>query len=76
MKRPFLILPALLLSLVFSAVLADDGRPFVSNLSPISLPNVSPTNSDLANRGAYIARTADCMTCHREDYTSSVFKLI
>lgn len=72
MKRPFLVLPALLLSLVFSAVLADDGRPFVSNLSPISLPNVSPTNSDLANRGAYVARTADCMACHREDYSGGV----
>ena len=72
MKRPFLVLPALLLSLVFSAALADDGRPFVSNLSPISLPNVSPTNSDLANRGAYIARTADCMACHREDYSGGV----
>ena len=72
MKRPFLVLSALLLSLVFSAALADDGRPFVSNLSPISLPNVSPTNSDLANRGAYIARIADCMACHREDYSGGV----
>ena len=34
-----------------------------------SLPNVSPANSDLANRGAYIARAADCMACHGEDYT-------
>ena len=72
MKRPFLVLSALLLSLVFSAALADDGRPFVSNLSQISLPNVSPTNSDLANRGAYIARIADCMACHREDYSGGV----
>jgi len=29
-------------------------------------------NSDLANRGAYIARTADCMACHREDYSGGV----
>ena len=34
-----------------------------------SLPNVSPANSDLANRGAYIARAADCMACHGEDYS-------
>lgn len=34
-----------------------------------SLPNVSPANSDLVNRGAYVARTADCMACHGEDYT-------
>lgn len=37
-----------------------------------SLPNVSPSNSDLANRGAYVARTADCMACHREDYSGGV----
>ena len=72
MKRSFLMLPALLLSLVSSAALADDARPFISTLSPISLPNVSPANSDLANRGAYVARTADCMACHREDYSGGV----
>lgn len=38
----------------------------------IALPNVSPINSNLANRGAYIARTADCMACHREDYSGGV----
>nr|WP_317198943.1 cytochrome c [uncultured Psychrobacter sp.] len=37
-----------------------------------NLPNVSPANSDLVNRGAYIARAADCMACHREDYTGGV----
>ncbi|WP_227669229.1 cytochrome c [Psychrobacter sp. NG25] len=37
-----------------------------------SLPNVSPLNSDFANRGAYVARTADCMACHREDYSGGV----
>ncbi len=37
-----------------------------------SLPNVSPANSELVNRGAYIARAADCMACHREDYTGGV----
>ncbi|WP_227669520.1 cytochrome c [Psychrobacter sp. NG254] len=40
--------------------------------SRISLPNVSPANSALANRGAYVARTADCMACHREDYSGGV----
>jgi mono/diheme cytochrome c family protein len=52
------------------------GSPHVPspfNISPAtSLPNVSPMNSDLANRGAYIARTADCMACHREDYSGGV----
>ncbi len=62
----------LVLSLVSNAALADDARPFVRTLSPISLPNVSPANSDLANRGAYVARTADCMACHREDYSGGV----
>lgn len=38
----------------------------------IALPNVSPINSNLANRGAYIARTADCMACHRENYSGGV----
>ena len=38
----------------------------------IALPNISPINSNLANRGAYIARTADCMACHREDYSGGV----
>ena len=71
MKLLFLILPALL-SIISSAALADNGRTFVSNLSPISLPNVSPANSDLANRGAYVARTADCMACHRADYSGGV----
>jgi len=60
-----------------SAIMADSaGLPHVIsqlNVSPaISLPNVSSMNSDLANRGAYIARTADCMACHREDYNGGV----
>jgi len=57
---------------VSNAALADDTHTFVSNLSPISLPNSSPANSDLANRGAYVARAADCMACHREDYSGGV----
>ena len=40
--------------------------------SRISLPNVSPANSVLANRGAYVARSADCMACHRADYSGGV----
>ncbi len=77
MKLPFLVfsamvLSALLLSIVSTAVLADDMTASVSNLSPISLPNISPANSDLANRGAYVARAADCMACHREDYRGGV----
>jgi len=71
------MLSALALSMASSAIMADSaGLPHVIsqlNISPaISLPNVSPTNSDLANRGAYIARTADCMACHREDYSGGV----
>jgi len=57
---------------VSNAALADDTHTLVSNLSPISLPNISPANSDLANRGAYVARAADCMACHREDYSGGV----
>lgn len=37
--------------------------------SASSLPRMNPANSDLVNRGAYIARAADCMACHGEDYT-------
>lgn len=56
-----------------SAAMAKDIDPFITDLpARISLPNVSPSNSDLANRGAYVARTADCMACHREDYSGGV----
>ena len=77
MKPISIILSALVLSMASSAVMADStGLPHAIsrlNISPaISLPNVSPINSDLANRGAYIARTADCMACHREDYSGGV----
>ena len=77
MKPISIMLSALALSMASSAIMADSaGLPHVIsqlNVSPaISLPNVSPTNSDLANRGAYIARTADCMACHREDYSGGV----
>ena len=77
MKPISIMLSALVLSMASSAVMADSaGLPHaisMLNISPaISLPNVSPINSDLANRGAYIARTADCMACHREDYSGGV----
>lgn len=76
MKPISIILSALVLSMASSAVMADSARSFNTksfNISPAtSLPNVSPSNGDLANRGAYIARTADCMACHREDYSGGV----
>lgn len=77
MKSSYMLLSALALSMASSAVMADSaGLPNTTslfNISPaISLPNVSPANSDLVNRGAYIARTADCMACHREDYSGGV----
>lgn len=77
MKPISIMLSALVLSMASSAVMADSaGSPHVPspfNISPAtSLPNVSPMNIDLANRGAYIARTADCMACHREDYSGGV----
>ncbi len=66
----------LLLSLAFSplssAASVDSTPALISDMSAISLPNVSPANSDLANRGAYVARTGDCMACHREDYSGGV----
>lgn len=36
--------------------------------SPASIPEISPANSDLVNKGAYIARAADCVACHGDDY--------
>ena len=77
MKPISIMLSVLLLSMASSAVMADSsGLPHaisLLNIGPATrLPNVSPLNSDLANRGAYIARTADCMACHREDYSGGV----
>ncbi|WP_420229388.1 c-type cytochrome [Psychrobacter sp. ER1] len=63
----------LVLSLVSTVVMADTvSLPMDTLPSPITLPNVSPANSALANRGAYVTRTADCMACHREDYSGGV----
>ena len=76
MKPIPIMLSALILSIASSAVIADSASSFntkSSNISPAtSLPNVSPANNNLANRGAYIARTADCMACHHEDYSGGV----
>lgn len=81
MKPLSITMSALAFSLMFSATyspdssaaMAKDIDPSITDLSArISLPNVSPSNSDLANRGAYVARTADCMACHREDYSGGV----
>lgn len=69
MKLLSVMLSALALSMASSTVMAKEvSLPIPST----SLPNVSPSNDDLANRGAYVARTADCMACHREDYSGGV----
>lgn len=66
------------LSIASNSAIAQDISPSNTSLSindlpaKIALPNVSPINSNLANRGAYIARTADCMACHRENYSGGV----
>lgn len=66
--KPFsMMLLALTFSMASSTVMADGVR-----LSNTSLPNISPADSDLANRGAYIARASDCMACHRENYSGGV----
>ncbi|WP_298906609.1 cytochrome c [uncultured Psychrobacter sp.] len=81
MKPLSITMSALAFSLILSATYSPDSSaamakgidPSITDLpARISLPNVSPSNSDLANRGAYVARTADCMACHREDYSGGV----
>jgi len=81
MKPLSITMSALAFSLMFSATyspdssaaMAKDIDPPITDLpAKTSLPNVSPSNSDLANRGAYVARTADCMACQREDYSGGV----
>ena len=64
MKPLSVILSMLAIGISSSAAMAEG-----ANLPDASLPNVSPANSELVNRGAYIARAADCMACHGEDYT-------
>ena len=73
MKPLFMLVSTLVISLLLSPAYADNAGFQQDALPPkIALPNVSPSNSNLANRGAYIARTADCMACHREDYSGGV----
>lgn len=68
MKLFSMMLSGTLLIIVTSTAMAE-----VASLpNRINLPNASPANSALANRGAYIARSADCMACHREDYSGGV----
>ena len=64
MKPLSVMLSMLVIGITSSAAMAEG-----VNLPNASLPNVSPANSELVNRGAYIARAADCMACHGEDYT-------
>ncbi len=77
MKPLYTLASVLAVSLAFNLTLSSayaDNVGFSQNKLPArtSLPNVSPSNSDLANRGAYVARTGDCMACHREDYSGGV----
>lgn len=61
------------LSVLATAAMAETvSLPMDTLPSRITLPNISPANSPLANRGAYVARSADCMACHREDYSGGV----
>lgn len=71
--KPFsVVLAALACSMATNVVMAGGMALPNTSSSSISLPHVSPANSDLVNRGAYIARTGDCMACHREDYSGGV----
>lgn len=73
MKLLSTLVSALAISFAFNAAHAEKVNIVQNNLpARTSLPNVSPSNSDLANRGAYVARTADCIACHREDYSGGV----
>ena len=81
MKPLSMRLSMLTIGIISSAAMADvttspvaiantGSTSITSSLSAASnLPKVSPANSDLVNRGAYIARAADCVACHGEDYT-------
>ena len=69
MKPLSVMLSMLVIGITSSAAMAEGVNLPNANLPNASLPNVSPANSELVNRGAYIARAADCMACHGEDYT-------
>lgn len=62
--KPFSIMLSMLAMGIMSSAAMAEG----TGLNQISLPDVSPANSELANRGAYIARAADCAACHGENY--------
>lgn len=82
--KPIVMISMLAIAMTPSAAMADTATataptlPVIKQTTPTTkqtlpgaanLPNVSPANSDLINRGAYIARAADCVACHGEDYT-------
>ncbi len=69
MKRFSMMLSMLAIGMASSAAMAEDTSLANTSLPNATLPNISPANSVLVNRGAYIARAADCMACHGEDYT-------
>ena len=74
MKPLYVMLSMLVIGMTSSATMAEGASVVNTNLANASLPNaslpnISPANSELVNRGAYIARAADCMACHGEDYT-------
>ena len=69
MKPLSVMLSMLVIGITSSAAMAEGANLPNANLPDASLPNVSPANSELVNRGAYIARAADCMACHGENYT-------
>lgn len=69
MKPLYVMLSMLVIGMNSSAAMAEGASVVNTNLANASLPNISPANSELVNRGAYIARAADCMACHGEDYT-------
>ena len=43
-----------------------------ASAAPVAMPTHSDANSELVNRGAYVARQADCMGCHKEDYSGGI----
>ena len=69
MKRFSMMLSMLAIGMASSAAMSEDTSLTNTSLPNATLPNISPANSVLVNRGAYIARAADCMACHGEDYT-------
>ena len=69
MKPISMMLSMLVIGIASSTAMAEGPNLTNTSLPNASLPNISPANSDIVNRGAYIARAADCMACHGEDYT-------